>query len=76
MVKNDGAVFIERDVRSLVRSGHLGLAGMYERTRLFGGTLDIVSDEENNTTLNLRMPYSLDSIKMELSFEPKENSAE
>ncbi|MHC1782210.1 MAG: HAMP domain-containing sensor histidine kinase [Anaerolineaceae bacterium] len=76
IVKNDGAVFMERDVRSLVRSGHLGLAGMYERTRLFGGTLDIVSDEENNTTLNLRMPYALDSIKKELSLEPQENNLE
>jgi signal transduction histidine kinase len=61
-VKNDGAVFVERDMRSLVKSGHLGLAGMYERTRLFGGRLDIGADEDKRTVLTLQMPFNRDSL--------------
>ena len=55
-VNNDGAVFPNPDVRSLVRGGHLGLAGMYERARLFHGELDISSDPVSGTTLRLRLP--------------------
>ena len=55
-VKNDGAVFANQDVRSLVRSGHLGLAGMYERARLFGGTLNLTTDPLQNTVVSLRLP--------------------
>lgn len=57
-VKNDGAVFTNQDVRSLVRSGHLGLAGMYERARLFGGTLNLTTDPHQNTVVSLRLPSS------------------
>ena len=61
-VKNDGAVFINQDMRSFVRSGHLGLAGMYERARLFEGTLDITSDPDKNTVVTLQLPCSPDSF--------------
>ena len=61
-VKNDGAVFINQDMRSFVRSGHLGLAGMYERARLFEGTLDITSDPNKNTVVTLQLPCSQDSF--------------
>jgi len=57
-VKNDGASFTNHDVRASVRSGHLGLAGMYERARLFGGTLDITSNESENTVVTLTLPCS------------------
>ena len=57
-VKNDGAVFTNQDMRSLVRSGHLGLAGMYERARLFGGTLNLTTDPLQNTVVSLRLPSS------------------
>jgi two-component system, NarL family, sensor histidine kinase UhpB len=57
-VKNDGAAFINRDVRASLRSGHLGLAGMYERARLFGGTLDITSDANEDTVVTLTLPCS------------------
>jgi len=57
-VKNDGAVFTNQDVRSLVRSGHLGLAGMYERARLFGGTLNLTTDPLQNTVVSLHLPSS------------------
>jgi two-component system, NarL family, sensor histidine kinase DegS len=55
-VRNDGAVFPNPDVRSLVRSGHLGLAGMYERARLFHGDLKISSDPAGGTTVTLWLP--------------------
>jgi len=57
-VKNDGSFFANPDVRSFVRSGHLGLAGMYERARLFGGTLDIRSVPKQNTVVVLELPCS------------------
>ncbi|MHB0966143.1 MAG: HAMP domain-containing sensor histidine kinase [Bellilinea sp.] len=57
-VKNNGAVFANQDVRSFVRSGHLGLAGMYERARLFGGTLNLTTDPHQNTVVSLRLPIS------------------
>ncbi len=59
-VKNDGAVFANQDVNAFVRSGHLGLAGMYERARLFGGNLKITSDPRSNTLVALQLPYSQD----------------
>jgi signal transduction histidine kinase len=57
-VRNDGASFANWDVRTSVRSGHLGLAGMYERARLFGGTLDITSDPNEDTVVTLTLPCS------------------
>jgi len=57
-VKNNGAVFTNKDIRSFVRSGHLGLAGMYERARLFGGTLNITTDSHKNTVVSLKLPFS------------------
>ncbi len=56
LVRNDGPVFPTPDVRSLVRNGHLGLAGMYERARLFHGELHISSDPAMGTTVRLRLP--------------------
>ena len=55
---NGGGVFANPDVNTLVRSGHLGLAGMYERARLFGGTLTITSGPDGNTLVALSLPYS------------------
>ena len=56
LVSNDGPVFPTPDVRSLVRNGHLGVAGMYERARLFHGELNISSDPALGTTVRLRLP--------------------
>ena len=56
VVRNDGPVFPSPDVRSLVRNGHLGLADMYERARLFHGELNISSDPALGTTVRLRLP--------------------
>ncbi len=64
-VINDGAFFINQDVSSWVRSGHLGLAGMYERARLFGGTLNIASDQNGHTMVSLHLPYSQETVQYE-----------
>ncbi len=63
VVCNDGPVFPRPDVRSLVRNGHLGLAGMYERARLFHGELQISSDPAMGTTIRLRLPCPPESIE-------------
>jgi signal transduction histidine kinase len=55
-VCNDGGSFTNPDVKSLVRSGHLGLAGMYERARLFEGGLEITTDEQMETIVELKLP--------------------
>lgn len=57
-VINNGGTVINQDVRALVRTGHLGLAGMYERARLFGGTLEIITDPQKNTAVELTLPSS------------------
>lgn len=57
VITNDGAVFSNYDVNQFVQSGHLGLAGMYERARLFGGSLTITTDAANNTVVSIQMPY-------------------
>jgi two-component system sensor histidine kinase DegS len=62
LVRNDGPVFPTPDVRSLVRNGHLGLAGMYERARLFHGELNISSDPAKGTTVRLRLPCPPESV--------------
>jgi signal transduction histidine kinase len=62
-VRNNGAAFASQDVRAFVRSGHLGLAGMYERARLFGGTLDISSDAEQNTLVTLQLPCVPEAVQ-------------
>jgi two-component system sensor histidine kinase UhpB len=58
-IQDDGMGFPLPDVRQLVAEGHLGVAGMYERARLFGGELSIVSDPDAGTTVHLRMPVEM-----------------
>jgi Signal transduction histidine kinase len=56
IIRNDGEALPDLDVRSLVRTGHLGLAGMYERARLFHGELNIVADPRGGTSVILLLP--------------------
>lgn len=56
LVRNDGPAFPSPNVRNLVGGGHLGLAGMYERARLFHGELSLSSDPSTGTTVHLRLP--------------------
>jgi signal transduction histidine kinase len=70
-VRNDGQVFSNPDVRSLVRGGHLGLAGMYERARLFHGDLNINSDPAEGTTVTLWLPCPPEPVHAQGSEELK-----
>jgi hypothetical protein len=35
---------------------------MYERARLFGGSLNITSDAQQNTVVSLQLPYAQDLL--------------
>jgi len=59
VIRNDNSASPDLDVRSLVRTGHLGLDGMYARARLFHGELDIVADPRGGTTVTLRLPSAV-----------------
>lgn len=61
-ISNDGSVFTNQDIQGYVRSGHLGLAGMYERARLFGGVFNISSNPGENTVVSIRLPYSQEKL--------------
>ncbi len=41
----------------LARHGHLGLVGMRERAETMGGHLEIVSQENQGTTVQVVLPY-------------------
>lgn len=57
-ISNNGSVLTNQDIQGYVRSGHLGLAGMSERARLFGGVFDISSNPGEDTVVSIRLPYS------------------
>ena len=56
VVSDNGRGSSQPDLNKLVRAGHLGFAGMYERARLFGGTLDVNSAPASGTTITMSMP--------------------
>jgi signal transduction histidine kinase len=56
-IRNDGRNFTNKDIRSLLQSGHLGVAGMYERAKFLGGSLKINSDKDDGTVVELNIPY-------------------
>lgn len=62
IIQDDGAGFEPSQVSELVRQGHLGVAGMYERARLFGGELNIHSNPDSGTTLTLCLPLNVKSV--------------
>jgi signal transduction histidine kinase len=43
-------------VQTLLREGHRGLAGMYERARLFGAELQATSEQGQGTIITFRLP--------------------
>lgn len=55
-VQDNGSGFPAQDIQALVRDGHLGLAGMYERARLFNGEVCITSISGEGTTITLTIP--------------------
>jgi signal transduction histidine kinase len=56
MVEDDGPGFQLADREAAARDGHLGLIGMVERARLFGGEAQIASQPGEGTTVTLRLP--------------------
>ncbi len=56
MVEDNGGGFEMVSMETLVRDGHLGIAGMVERAQLFDGELSIVSTPGEGTSVNLRLP--------------------
>jgi signal transduction histidine kinase len=57
IITNDGGAFHKYDIPSQVKSGHLGLAGMQERAKLFGGTFNITATEDKRTQLIFSIPF-------------------
>ncbi len=57
-ISNNGSVLANQDIQGYVRSGHLGLAGMSERARLFGGVFEVSSNLGEDTVVSIRLPYS------------------
>jgi signal transduction histidine kinase len=60
-IKDNGPGLQNTDARMLVQQGHLGVAGMQERARLFGGNVEISSTEGIGTVVILRLPYDRDT---------------
>jgi signal transduction histidine kinase len=58
MVEDNGPGFEGADPADLIRSGHLGLAGMTERAQLFDGVLEVTPAPGRGTTVELRLPSS------------------
>ena len=56
LVEDNGPGTALPPIDELVRLGHLGIAGMVERARLFGGTLDVVTAPGEGTTVRLWLP--------------------
>ena len=54
-IQDDGPGFQVPDMKTLVRNGHLGLAGMYERAALFGGQIEVVSTPGQGAQIILRV---------------------
>ena len=57
-VRDDGKGFDPE----AVKTGHYGLLGIHERVRLVGGTLDVVSEKGNGTTIKVCLPASLREV--------------
>ncbi|HEX2923151.1 MAG TPA: cache domain-containing protein, partial [Chloroflexota bacterium] len=56
VVEDDGGGFQLLPSGALLQQGHLGLAGMAERARLFEGDLRVETAPEGSTTMILRLP--------------------
>ncbi len=59
VVEDDGCGFDPEAVRrTAARNGCLGLYGMQERVKLFGGVFTVESADEQGTTIHVEMPLS------------------
>lgn len=69
IVQDDGISFPVQDVQTLVREGHLGLAGMYERARLVNGEISIQSTQCEGTTITLKVLVQAGMIELNELYE-------
>lgn len=59
VVEDDGCGFDPETVRlTAAQNGNLGLYGMQERVKLFGGVLTVESAKEHGTTIHVEIPLS------------------
>jgi NarL family two-component system sensor histidine kinase YdfH len=56
VVRDDGVGF---NVETAVRTGHYGLLGMRERTRLVNGTFEMTSQAQRGTSLHISLPLEV-----------------
>jgi signal transduction histidine kinase len=62
VIQNNGPSYEPQEITTLVREGHLGVAGMMERARLYSGNIKIESDSVNHTRITLYLPYTKNPI--------------
>ena len=60
-IRDDGLGFDPK----AVETGHYGLLGLRERARLVGGTLDVLSEQGQGTTIKVCLPSSFDEVSHE-----------
>jgi len=58
-IRDDGKGIDSEVLEEPGRVGHWGLAGMRERAQLIGGQLEISSQQESGTEVDLRIPASI-----------------
>ena len=58
-IRDDGKGIDSEVLEEQGRAGHWGLAGMRERAQLIGGQLEISSQQESGTEVELSIPASL-----------------
>ena len=58
IIDNGGGMPLPLDMGALVRSGHLGLAGMRERAEQLGGRLDIRHEPSGGTRVMIMSPLT------------------
>lgn len=61
VIADNGPGFPVQVMREMVRAGHLGLVGMYERARMCGGEIVIKSTPGGGTRVTLRLPRQAES---------------
>jgi signal transduction histidine kinase len=62
-IQDNGPGLQNTDTRILVQQRHLGVAGMQERARLFGGKVEMIQNLGGGTVVILFLPYERDFVQ-------------
>jgi signal transduction histidine kinase len=54
-ISDNGPGFSIQEPRALMKDGHLGLVGMYDRAQLFGGNINVQSTIGTGTTITMKL---------------------